>query len=224
MGDSVNVNIIVLVFVLILVIATVATLLIDPSTYSMSRWYVFIGTFASMSLIVTVMFYSFLVGNYDETRQLTYIKEVKRIGSCIEDVNVNEIRECSKIIPSFTASLMPLSDVYMHVESSPDEGNSMEAVVNKVCLSHKIFHVWETAVTCRDFLRRKKLTYTIAFLQWATSEQLEEQWDVMRVNYIYETRIFGDILFKHAKTIDGRDHKQYTECAKSVILEYRALL
>lgn len=192
-----------------------AAIIVNPKNYSMSRWYVFIGTFAAMSLIMTVIFYYSLIMGQECQSSLTYIQETKNVSITVLDVNIEEMRNCSELIPNFTASLMPLT---MNNEGEDDDERH---VVHEISLSYKIFHAWETAIISKDYLGKKKLSYITNFLQWCSSKKLYERWKQMKVNFLPSTIRFGDLLFERVRDIRECTPEEYARVAKKTLAHCR---
>ena len=218
MSLAITRDIIILVFILIIVIALMAAIIVNPKNYSISRWYVFIGTFAAMSLIMTVIFYYSLVTNQECQNSLTHIQETKNVSVTVLDVNIEEMRKCSEVIPNFAASLMPLT--LQGVEIGEDDERY---VIHEISLSYKIFHAWETAIISKDFLGKKKLSYITNFLQWCSSRKLYERWKQMKVNFLPSTIRLGDLLFEHVEDICECTPEEYARVAKETLVHCRKI-
>lgn len=231
---TVRTSTVIMVFVLILVIAAMAALFIDPETFDKTRWRTFLVTAASLGIIITFMWYFFLVEQNIRTEQATDLNERRHIEEGIIDASVKEIQNNSDIIPEFCASLFPLQDFCeksrdsqqdfscsLNEKSRDSQQDSRcplkKKILHEVTLSYRLFDTWEH-FTEASLHPVGDVTY---FLQWASSKQLEDQWRKQHINFTKKTREFGDLLFERAKLIKDRTPSAYNHEAYKLFRECR---
>ena len=208
----------ILVFIIIFIIALVATWLIDPEKYNVSRWYVFIGSLAGMSIVITFLFYYSVIELQQQQQELIAIQETRNVNASIIDSSVNEIQKSSPIIPYFTMTLFPLTIDRCEISKKEPEVSNQQ-LIQKTSLSYKLFNSWETMILSKNYISSKRLSYIIYFLQWASSQELKKMWNNMYLNFTENTQKFGFLLFKYAATVKHATPMCYANTAKKLLRE-----
>lgn len=193
--STVNTGVVIAVFILILVLSLIAAIIIDPMNFDKSRFRTFIVTAASMGIIITVMWYLFLVEQNSDNQKMVQCNERRHVEDVMLNASVKSIQDNAEIIPRMCSSLLPLQNIS---NPPPSTHSQHQQDIHIATLSYQLFDTWEhyTTTLCRP-------TGTVAyFLQWSTSPILKEQWKKQYVNFDRRTQDFGDRLFAASAQIE----------------------
>lgn len=227
MSVTITVETVVLIFVIILIIAACTAWYCNPDSHDKSRWYIFIITLASLSIILTFFFYYSLVEIQDQQHQLDVIEQTQTLTKNITSITSTSMIRAAKIIPNFIRSLNPIdfddddsnnltsnkSNNITNSNNSKLVKESYEKTITTHALSNEIFSIWQETIFYRNFTKvKEERSYTLIFLQWANSIYLYKEWCKHKLLYSHETIIFGDLLFKYSLRIkDNHNTSSYVK-------------
>lgn len=216
---TVNTSVVIAVFLLILVISMVTAIIISPENFERSRWRIFLVTAASLGIIITFMWYFFLVEQNVENKKITTCNERRHIESLVIDASVKSIQTNSELAPQFCSSLFPLQESYVYEEHEPKCSRYKKSVIVST-LSYQLFDTWDHYVYS-TFQPKGDIAY---FLQWATSKELQHQWTKQYINFDKNTQKFANILFNSANEIDNiSDPVEYEKASREVYSKCRKM-
>ena len=204
-----------MVFVLIIVLAIIAALMIDPANFDKTRWRTFLITAASLGIVITFMWYFFLVEQNYSVQDTIDTSERRHIEEGIVEASVADIQKNSGIIPAFCESLFPLQFGHCKYECSLNR----KKLLHETTLSYRLFDTWDHYVLSK-INPVSDMTY---FLQWASSPHLKKQWDKQYINFNSKTQLFGDLLFKEASEIKMLTPHAYSTAAKRIFRHCRKI-
>jgi hypothetical protein len=200
---TVNTSVVILVFILILVISAVAAMVIDPTNFDKTRWRTFIVTAAALGIVITFMWYFFLVEQSIDTDMKDELDTRRHMGKNIIDNCVGGIEKSCEKIPGFCSSIMPLQE--------PKD-------IERATLSYRLFDSWEYCAQC-PFQNRGDIAL---FLQWCKSKKLKKQWLKQRCNFSEKTERFGDLLFEVSSKTKNTP-TSYKIASKEVLRRLRSM-
>lgn len=192
------------ILLIIAIIAFAICMYFPPGKFDNSRVKTFIGVFAGLSLVVTVMFYYSVIGLQQTQGDLLELRETQQVQSTIANV-ISSITKTSPVAPDFCAELLPLEDT----EPSPSEADEFKRVTSEYELSSSIFMAFQTSVLEYRFVSQQEDFYTTLFLQWTTSNKLRDYWTKFKISCIPRAQKFGELLFQYAPTHNLQDPNQY---------------
>lgn len=119
--------------------------------------------------------------------------------------NISNATDSSKNKPDTPIKLEPVKSPLTH-----------DQIISIHLLSAKIFSLWQDVIYSQYFLMEDLYSYTINFLQWASSPQLRKQWEIQKYNYSPRTQVYGNLLFRHRNSIVGKEIHEYKEAASQL--------
>lgn len=223
-SSSVTPLLTIVLFAIILIVAFLIAWRADPKNYDSSKTRIFITILTSLGIFLTFLYFYSVFVLQERQERLMIIQETSRINAQIWDGILDDIRDSSKIIPQFCASLFPLQNQYHEVVS--ESKNPVEIEMYKTSLSNKIFSVWQSIVGFGDFFATEPISYLSLFLQWTSSKLLYEEWEKHKIIYSHKAVAFGDLLFKYSQNNPEHSNKAYIELAEKLLndKEFRTLI
>jgi hypothetical protein len=184
-------------FVIILIIALLISGFCNPNKFDSTRTKIFISCLAGLGVFITFLFYYSVVTLQQAQQRHDVILMTSKINKSLKQI-IDEIHDASSQIPHFTLSLFPLIN---HLHDDLDQ-ETIENKLLKTKLSYKIFSLWQEIIIAVPFVDIDSESFLTNFLQRATSQELYEQWCLMKFDFNMDTQKFGDLLFKHALTCE----------------------
>ncbi len=84
-------------------------------------------------------------------------------------------------------------------------------------MSVVIFQAWEDFMTSAQVDSTGHIVWINNFLQWANSEILHNNWEVLKTNYADTTQAFGDYIFYMVKSRPPTNEYELNELAKDIV-------
>lgn len=215
---TVNTSVVIAVFILIIILSLIIAIMINPGEFDKSRCRTFLVTAASLGIVITFMWYFFLVEQTVDNDKLIQCNEHRHIGSMMLNASVDKIQDSVDIIPEFCSSLLPLQD--NSGCNNVNEHSQIKRDVTTATLSYTLFDTWEHYVGS-VYRPQGIVAY---FLQWSTSKQLRDQWSRQYINFDCKTQKFAQILFdKSDQMEDIHNPYQYQIDANEIIRDCKRL-
>lgn len=200
-------TVLIVVFVVVAVIAIGACYRYKThDDYQQSKIHIFVSVLGATAIVLTAVLYFNLIQLHNRQSQTEAHKEMVDINQSILETLFSELKKASVKIPSFVVSITPLgtSRCELGREDSgalKSDGHNPIICTWRRSISSRIFYIWQDVILGGKSVIGNMRSYIVSFLQMAVSDQLEEQWRVLKIGYSDITAEFGDMLFKRAKEI-----------------------
>lgn len=197
----------------IALLASVAAIYFSSfESFDVSRSHTFLTVFSGLGILITFLFYYNLVELQQEQIEITSIQQEGSLNTSIRVSLSESLIKASDLLPAFIGSINPLIKGY-----SGEDSTTPKALTYRTTISQKIFTIWRDYLTLDAYIAYDTVSYICGFLQWASSEQLFEQWLIDRIDYPCNAIRFGDLLFEYGLSEYERTPEGYTKLAKEFI-------
>lgn len=228
-----------LVVFLVIVVAAIIIAFIyrDFANYDRTAVHTFVSIIGSLSIFILIIFYYNLIQAEEGRVALAGIQELARVQEEQNNLLSSSLIESSKIIPNFVNSITPLTTTICCTGANsinfgtganncsliiPEDNYNIITCTQKTTLSGIIFAIWADVILSNKFIKQfNQLGFVSNFLQYANSQQLYQQWTVMRLNYSPKSQQFGDLLFEYGLPITTQTAENYTNIAQQLINDPR---
>ena len=121
------------------------------------------------------------------------------------------------------SSKRKLTTTYKNIKKTKSNNDKWYAVNY---LSIIIFQSFEDFLTAHELDETGDYVWICNYIQWVSSPNLEEKWNVLKSNFADTTITFGDLLFNSVKNKKINNYNDIKEIANKVInsKEYKAIL
>ncbi len=175
--------------------------------YQKSKIHIFASVLGATAVVLTVLLYFNLMQLHNRQSDTEAHKEMVDINQTILQILNDELKKASSKIPAFVISITPVGTSRCEIAKEDSGAIRPDPETPETCawrksISSRIFDIWQDVTLGGKSVMGNMRTYLVKFLQMAVSDQLQEQWNNLKVEYSDITMEFGDMLFKKAETIE----------------------
>jgi len=201
---------------LALCISILGILTQNPEQFEKSRFGIFIKILSSLAFILVAMGLILTSQALEESRKLTASEQTFKLIDRALISPVSMMRMLYPNCPNFVKSLWPQKGIFNTDLSTDDIKDDPVSILD---LSIVIFQSFEDHFTGSGFDETGEIVWAGNFLQWTSSDTLQEMWKTLYPNFKSSTSEYAKLLFeysnKNGKIKDSDDlMKRSTELIK----------
>ncbi len=225
-------TVLIVVFIVVAIVAIAACYRYKThEDYQQSKIHIFVSVLGATAIILTAVLYFNLIQLHNRQSDTEAHKEMVDINQSILETLYSELKKASVKIPSFVLSITPLGTSKCELGREDSGAYKSDGDTPVICtwrrsISSRIFFIWQDVILGGKSVIGNMRSYIVSFLQMAVSNQLEEQWQVLKYGYSDICVKFGDMLFEKGKEIEEiTDPKSYYSKAIEIIEDpvYKAI-
>jgi hypothetical protein len=168
----------------------------NPDQFEKSRFGIFIKILSSLAFILVAMGLILTSQALEESRKLTSVDQTLKLIDRALLQPISSMQKFYPNCPNFVKSLWPQKGIFD--ASSIDTDHIKDDPVSILNLSMIIFQSFEDHFTGSGFDETGEIVWTGNFLQWTSSDTLQEMWNTLYPNFKSSTSEYAKLLFEYS--------------------------